>query len=287
MKKLLIFTCVLLSSLFTRSQPLADFIEDVQAHKSSMTQLEALFSKHPSFIDVSNGINRELLGLQLDKADFHYTLADSIVRRIFVHVIHKNEQVGYIRISGTRYDSSLKQETWQVVYKYVDSAYTNQILNAYNQKHQTQFTWKDLYEDSCKNFSVRPVNLVCTDYVYDPAGNVIEPIFISQQMKQEFYPLIKKRDHNAIIRNCLSFNPYRKAYGAVCLYALQQLGEPLSKTETHLLKECRRSKEKIFYLSEDRGEIVKIKSLLGSNKHMREQCYPLKFPNLKATQTQP
>jgi len=286
MKKLLIFTCILLGSLFARSQPLEDLVEDVQAHKTSMTQLMALFSKHPSYIDASDyDYNEALLGQRIKKADFHYTLADSIVRGMTVQVIYKKDQVGYIKISGERYDKSTKLSTWEVAYTYIDTPYTNQVLNAYNKKHQTQFTWKDLYEDSCMNFSVRPINLVYTDYVYDPAGNVIEPVFISERMKQEFYPLIKKRDHNAIIKNCLSFNPYRIAYGAVCLYALQQLGEPLSKTEKHLLRKCRRCSEKIMYTTGDDYHLVKISSLLGSNKHIQEQCSPLKFPNLKAPLT--
>ena len=284
MKKLWVITCVLLASLFARSQPLEDLIADVQAHKTSMTALKALFSKHPSYIDETDytrGYNEALLGQRVEKADFHYTLADSIVRRMVVHVIYKNDQVGYIKIEGDRYDSTLKKESWQVAYTYVDTAYTNQVLGAYNTKHHTQFTWQDLYEDSCRSFAVSPVNLVRRDYLYDPEGNVIEPVLISQQMKQEFYPLIKKRDHNAIIKNCLSFNPNRKAYGAVCLYALQQLGEPLSKTEKHLLKQCRRCRDKVVYASGDTDNLEKIRSLLGSNKHMRELCYSLNLPNPK------
>jgi hypothetical protein len=285
MKKLLVITCVLLSCLFARSQPLADLIGDVQAHKSSLTGLMALFSKHPSYNDETDytpGYNGALLGQRMKKADFHYTLADSIVRRMVVQVIYKNDQVGYIKIEGERYDSSKKQEVWQVAWKYVDTLYTNQVLTAYNNKHQTQFTWTDLYEDNCMGFTIRPGELVCQDYSYDPHGNVIEPILISPQMKKEFYPLIKKRDHNAIIKNCQSFNSVRKAYGAVCLYVLQYLGEPLSKKEKHLLKKCRRSREKIVYMEGDKWDIVKIRSLLRSNRHMREQCYSLKLPNLSA-----
>lgn len=178
-----------------------------------------------------------------------------------------------------RYDSTQKQETWQVVYKYVDTAYTNQVLAGYNKKHQTQFTWKDLYEDSCTYFTMSTWNSDHTDSAFDAEGNLKREITISKPMKLEFYPLIKKRDHNAIIKNCLSFNPCRKAYGAVCLYALEQLGEPLSKKEKHLLKQCRLCREKIMYASGDFYEPTRISSLLGSNKHMREQCRSLLLPN--------
>lgn len=284
MKKLLIITWVLLVGLFARSQPLEDLIEDVQAHKTSFIGLKALFSKHPSYIDetdYSRGYNDALLGQRMEKADFHYTLADSIVRRMTVQVIHKNDQVGYIKIEGMRYDSVKKQEVWQIAYRYVDTAYTNQVLAAYNKKHHTQFTWNDLYEDSCKGFIMSTWNSDHRDSAFDAEGNLRREITISKPMKLEFYPLIKKRDHNDIIKNCQSFNPYRKAYGAVCLYALQQLGEPLSKTEKRLLKQCRRCQEKILYTTGDNYELTKISALLGSNKHMREQCRSLLLPNQK------
>jgi hypothetical protein len=285
MKKLLVIIGVLLGSLFARSQPLEDLIGDVQAHKTSITGLRALFSKHPSYIDETDytrGYNEALLGQRMEKADFHYTLADSITRHMYVQVICKNDQVGYIKIEGMRYDSSKNQENWQVAYTYVDTPYTNRVLAAYNQKHQTNFTWTDLYEDSCKGFTMGTWNSDHTDSAFDAEGNFRREITISRPMKLEFYPLIKKRDHNAIIKNCLSFNPYRKAYGAVCLYAMQQLGEPLSKTEKHLLKQCRRFREKIMYASGDYYAPAKISSLLGSNKHMRAQCRSLLLPNKPA-----
>jgi hypothetical protein len=284
MKKLLIIASVLLTSLFARSQPLEDLIEDVQAHKTSMTQLKALFSKHPSYIDETDytrGYTEALLGQQIEKADFHYTLADSIVRRMFVQVIYKNDQVHYIKIEGMRYNSTQKQETWQVAYRYIDTAYTNQLLAQYNQKHKTQFTWKDLYEDSCTYFTMSTWGSDHTDSAFDAAGNLRREITISKPMKLEFYPLIKKRDHNAIVTDCLSFNPYRKAYGAVCLYALQQLGEPLSKSEKHLLRKCRHCRKKIMYASGDYFQPTRINSLLGSHKHMRQQCSSLLLPNQK------
>ena len=282
MKKLLVISCVLLGSLFARSQPLEDLIEDVQAHKTSMTALKALFSKHPSYIDETDyDYNDALLDQRVEKADFHYTLADSIMRRMVVQVIHKNDQVGYIRISGMLYDSMQKQETWQVAYKYVDTAYTNLVLDAYNTKHHARFTWQNLYEDSCKAFVMSTWNSDHRDSAFDAEGNLRREITLSRPMKLEFYPLIKKRDHNAIIKNCLSFNPNRKAYGAVCLYALEQLGEPLSKKEKHVLKQCRQSREKIYYASGDTYPLKRIRALLGSYKHMKEQCSSLLLPNQK------
>lgn len=283
MKQLLIIACVLLTGFFARSQPLEDLVEDVQAHRTSLTALMALFSKHPSYINETNyTYNEALLGERMEKADFHYTLADSIVRRMYVRVIYKNNQVHYIKVEGMRYDSTQKRETWQTAYRYVDTAYTSQVLGAYNSKHQTHFTWKDLYEDSCREFAVGIFwGSDYEDSAFDAKGHFRREIYISRPVKQAFYPLVKKRDHNAILTNCLSFNPVRKAYGAVCLYAMQQLGEPLTKTEKHLLRQCRRCREKIKYMDGDRGSFVKIRALLGSNKLMREQCHPLILPRQK------
>ncbi|MBO9204589.1 MULTISPECIES: hypothetical protein [Niastella] len=287
MKKLQILICVILGSLFARSQPLEELVQDVQAHKTSMTQLRALFSKHPSYEDASEfGYNFAMLGQRTDKAEFHYTLADSITRRMTVETTYKKDQVGYIKIKGQYYDKTAGTFIWQTAYTYVDTPFTNQMLEAYNKIHQTQFTWKDLYEDSCKGFFINMSGSDFADSAFDAEGNFKDRIILSRPMKLEFYPLIKRRDHNAIIKNCLSFNPARKAYGAVCLYALQQLGEPLSKTEKHLLRKCRRCREKVLYdASTDLIDLVKVRALLGSNKHMREECRWLLLPNQPKTQT--
>ncbi len=39
---------------------------------------------------------------------------------------------------------------------------------------------------------------------------------------REFWPSIRDRDHAAIVQNCRSINPARKAYGAFCLYILSK-----------------------------------------------------------------
>jgi len=253
MKKLMIITGVLLSSLFARSQPLADLVADVQAHKTSMIQLKALFSKHPSYIDetdyTTRHSNEACFGQRIEKADFHYTLADSIIRRMFVQVIYKNDQVHYIKIEGMQPDSMQKQETWQVVYRYIDTAYTHQVLKAYNQKHQTDFTWKDLYEDDLDEFVVLP-GFMAPNILKDSNGAEIglapaEP-FLSRYI-MDFLPLIKKRDHHAMVKMCQSPNPARKAYGALCLYTLQQLKEPLTSGERQLIETISHSNEVTKY----------------------------------------
>lgn len=117
MKRSLIIICVLLGSLSSRAQPLADLVEDVQAHTTSMTALRALFSKHPSYIDETDyDYNKEFLGQRLEKADFHYTLADSITRRMAVEVIHKNDQVGYISYPIKKIPLNFKTQTSQQQY---------------------------------------------------------------------------------------------------------------------------------------------------------------------------
>lgn len=279
MKKLLVVTIVLFCCFSSRPQTLEHLLNDVQAHGSSLTGLRAVFKTQPSYKDQSDyysGYTRELLGHNIERASFHFTLPNNTARFVRLRAIYKKEKVGYIKIETDSYDSILKQDVWEVAYKYVDTDYTNQTLAAFNNQYKTRFTWTDLYEDDCRNFSVKPGELVCTDYAYNPDGHVTEEIFISREMKYEFYPLIKSRDHQAIAKNCLSFNPVRKAYGAVCLYALQQLGEPLSKAEKQLLKKTRRSRENIPYKQGDVVSFVKLRTLL-SHKGMQRQCAPLKL----------
>ena len=271
MKKLLAITGLLLGSLFARSQPLADLIEDVQAHKTSITGLRALFSKHPSYIDESDSrlYNEALLGQRMEKANFHYTLADSITHDMNVLAIYQNEQVHYIKIEGMRYDSNQKQEAWQVVYRYIDTLYTNQVLARYNKKHQTDFTWQDLYEDPLHR--------------YDNLPELFEPLIDPAEATEEDYaqgkvraglkhggppystslfrPLLINRDHAAIVRSARSFNPVRKAYGGYCLFILEGMGEKLSAEEKQLFRSIAQSKEIIPVYFEDMGSLKPISSI--------------------------
>lgn len=184
-----------------------------------------------------------LLGHKIMATCYRYKYpagTDTVHQLVFLYVTFKGEQVAYVRIEDNNYPDK------RVLLKYVDSVYTAGVLAAYNAKHQTDFSWSDLYEDDWDRFTT-DVGFTSTTDDLDSSGI---PSLLTGGLSYEIkicIPLIKNKDHHAIEKFTKSFNPVRKAYGATCLYVIQQLGEPLSIEEKELLKAIRQSKETIDY----------------------------------------
>jgi hypothetical protein len=139
-----------------------------------------------------------------------------------------------------------------IAFKYVDSTYANKVLTPYNNTHNTDFTWGDLYEDHLYYFTGLP-NLYEKRKRREEAtekdfatGNVWgwgEPAWVTTQ----YEPLLVNRDHKTLIKHCKSFNPARKAYGAYCLYIFKKDGVPLSEEENDLFELISHSNETVEF----------------------------------------
>jgi len=244
--KLLITVAVLLFCCWRLpAQTPEALVRDVQANVASMSQLLKIIQKHAVSRDTINDWRFNdtvaLLGHKRLSECYRYVQSagsHTINKLVDLEVIYKAEQVAYIRIKDDYHDPAVNRFVKHTLLTYVDSAYSAGVLAGYNTKNGTNFTWHNLYEDTLTNFSVFPG----LQFHYDSNGVMIKEPFLAEEMLP-FVALIKKRNHAEIVTNCKSFNPTRKAFGAVCLYVLHQLGEHLSAEEKRLLKEIRASEE--------------------------------------------
>ena len=88
--------------------------------------------------------------------------------------------------------------------------------------------------------------------------------------------MIINRDHEAIVKNCRSFNTIRRAFGAYCLYVLQRRGEPLSWEEKELLMKIANSNEQMRYRAACKLDpIIQVKNALSPQnlKNMYSYIY--------------
>jgi hypothetical protein len=229
-----------------------DLVREVRENVTSTSQLRKALQKQVlnKFEDICDDPRDTTYYLNHSKLNrcFGYSTPagenSTTFREMFVHAIYKGEQIRYVRIAERTYDQKERLYKYDTLFRYVDSPYTAGILNAYNTLHHSDFNWQDLYEDELDRFSIVPglrVPAILTDSNGVEIGLADEP-FIAEEMKA-FLPLINKRDHGTIVKNCKSFNPTRKAYGALCLYVLQQMKEPLTTEEKQLLKNICQSDE--------------------------------------------
>jgi hypothetical protein len=252
MKKGITLTGLLFCFIFSFAQTPEKLLRDVREHVASTSQLRKALQKHVfykyefcwnDFPDTTFYLKQTILG-----GCFSYRTPagekDTVERIIKVRAICKGEQIGYVHMAERIYDQPGGSYQYKTILKHVDSSYTSGILNAYNTLHQTNFNWQDLYEDELDRFSIVPglrVPAILTDSNGVEIGLADEPFLAGEMMA--FVPLINKRDHGTIVKNCKSFNPTRKAYGALCLYVLQQMKEPLTTEEKQLLKNICQSDE--------------------------------------------
>lgn len=173
---------------------------------------------------------------------------DTANKLVFLWVTYKDDQVGYVKIEDSYYDYDSSKSLSHILLKHIDSLYTNSVLAAYNTKHNTDFTWQDLYEDDYSRYNIGGGLSVPHADDFDSTG-FPTPYFGLTYEIRDCLPMILNKDHKAIIRYCKSFNPTRNAYGAVSLYTMQKMGEPLSTEEKQLLKTIRQSSKTTDYSS--------------------------------------
>jgi hypothetical protein len=228
-----------------------DLLRDVRENVASTSQLRKALQKQDlnKFENICDDPWDTTLYLKHTKLNrcFGYSTPvgenGTIFREMIVRAIYKGEQIRYVRIEERIYDQKERLYKYDTLFRYIDSSYTAGILYAYNNLHHSDFTWRDLYEDNLDVFVIFP-GLRAPNIIKDSNGVerlVDEPSLSRYMMK--FLPLIKKRDHGTIVQHCKSFNPTRKAYGALCLYVLQQIKEPLTNEEKQLLKNICQSNE--------------------------------------------
>ncbi len=232
-----------------RAQTLDDLIRDVRENVSSTSRVRLALQKHASYVDSSMIKYMDTTAfLNLNMFSYYYRyrthsrneISDN---HIIVNLTYKDERVAYANI--TDYSDTL--------FRYVDTTYAVRMVNDYNSINKTDFTWHDLFEDSIGMYDYLDELF---DPLIDPAvateedglqGKVRGGIkFLDPITAQVYRPMLINRDHAGIIRNCRSFNPTRRLHGALCLFILEQLGEPISKEEKQLFKTIRRSSERTF-----------------------------------------
>ena len=173
---------------------------------------------------------------------------DSVIyTEVYVKAVYKGEKLRYVQVvEHYNIDHTGFFETRELM-KYVDSSYANRILLAYNENHETYFDWKDLFEDDHRYFEFFG-DVVAVEYYDHPDGSGRDSVLVSGGLRT-FWPMIRDRDHIAVMKNCKSINPVRKAYGLVCLYVWQQRGEILSLEELRLLRSIVKMNDTITYKS--------------------------------------
>jgi len=265
------FALAFLLTTFTGlcAQTPEDLVRDVQANSTSVAALRRVVEKYAPIKDTitrwayytdTNGF----LGQKKLFQSFTFcdpsAKKDSPAKTLNLFVTYTGDTVRYIKLESFHYEftNTLAGITNPVYY--IDSVYTNRLLSNYNAAYKTSFTMADLYEDECDCFATigRP-NIVST---YTKRNGSQGNVFYAQDFA-EFWPSLRDRDHATIVKNCRSFNTVRKAYGAFCLYILQQQGEPLSWEEKELMQKILNSTEKIGYRAVcKRYDGVPIKNLL-------------------------
>lgn len=263
----LAFLLTAFSSLYAQTPE--DLVRDVQANFTSVAALRNVIQKHAEYKDLvirgtnydnANGFFQQkklFQGFSFWYSSAHRWGRDKLMN---LFVTYTGDTVRYIKLESFTYEfNNTLMGINRPVY-YIDSVYSNKLLSNYNTAHKTNFSIADLYEDDCDCFGTigRP-NIVSTYTKKDGSqGNV----FYAQDFA-EFWPSLRDRDHAAIVKNCRSFNTVRKAFGAFCLYILQQQGEPLSWEEKELMQKILNSTEKISYCAMcKRYDSVQINNLL-------------------------
>lgn len=151
-----------------------------------------------------------------------------------VRVIYLDDKVLYLSIVRTEVMDG-KKIVSDTIYRYVDSLYSAKFLTQFNTENGTIFTWRDLFEDNINYFIIEPG---IGFWKENEPKTIWEEIYV---------PMLKRKDHAAIQKECKSFNPVRRAYGAFALYNLQKAGKKLSPAEVVMLNNITTSKTPIDF----------------------------------------
>lgn len=270
MQKLLTLTLLIFFCWRLSAQTPEALVRTVQANVSSLSQLKAALKEQAVYRDphdwwwnfdrdTTGYLGHKIMGCAYRfKHRAHWKTIRQLVK---LYVAYKGDQIGYVRIEDNVYP--LKK----VFFTYVDTTWATLLLAQYNKEHQADFSWRDLYEDNWNLFSTgRGFDEPPMGDELDSAGKFTPWYGPSEELKLCIRLVIKK-DHPGIAKFSKSFNPVRKAYGAICLYALQELGEPLSIEEKQLLETIRQSEERIdYYVGCNRYPQQMIRTVLTTKK---------------------
>lgn len=280
MKRLLVLACLLFPFMVSHAQTAEWLVRDVQAGLTTSHLKNILVKNAPYHYNICGHLThaRGYLSQTFLFDCFSYDTVnggDTSYKEVKLFAFYQGEQLGYLKILESYFDKASNTEIKnKVLLQYMNAPYTDSVLKVYNSKHQADFTWKDLYEDSLTS--------------YDGFDEVLEPLIERDKATVEdgymgrvrggirglappvavtlFRPLLLKRDHAAIVRNARSFNPVRKAYGGYCLFILKVTGEKLSAEEKQLFHSIAHSKEIIPVYYSDIGWNAPISSLFTNLK---------------------
>lgn len=269
MKPVFVFAFLLTAFTGLCAQTPEDLIRDVQANYTSVAALRRVIEKHAAskdtithwaYYNYTNGFFGQKKLFQ------SFTFRDPSARKdvpaktMNLFVTYTGDTVRYIKLESFHYEftNTLAGITNPVYY--FDTVYTNKLLSTYNFKHKTNFTYEDLYEDECDYFCI--VSRAHLKETYKKPDGSQGKVFYAQEFG-EFWLSLRDGDHRGIIRNCMSFNTTRKAYGAFCLYVMQRNGEGLTREEKELMQKILNSTETISYRAVcKRSDGVQINNLL-------------------------
>lgn len=237
MYRFLVLIVLLITANLSWGQTAADLVRDVRENSNSVTLFLDALQKHANYRDTINCLvydTEPLLGHSSYTQEYRYN--SSIVT---VKAIYKNKHLAYVSVIGD------EKNTTDTLFRYVNALYTAHVLLDYNTANQTDFTWRDLYEDYLSYFEGLP-GLYEVPKPLTPEEiekGILRDDTAKARTTKEYEALLVKRDHKTIIKHCKSFNPARKAYGAYCLYILKNEGVPLSEEEDALFKQISHSNE--------------------------------------------
>jgi len=256
MKRLLTIACLLTCFIQLQSQTPESLVHDVQTSLTTSHLKSVLVKNAPYHYNECGHLThaRGYLGQTFLFDCFAYDAdigSSTTYKEVKLLAFYQGEKLGYLKILESYFDKASNTEIKnKVLHHYINVPYTDSILKVYNTKHQSDFTWKDLYEDSLLEYEGLPELF---EPLIDPAvatdedgyqGKVRGGIqFGPPYATTLFRPLLNNHDHAAIARCARSFNPVRKAYGGDCLFILQVMGEKLSAEEKQLFWSVSHAKE--------------------------------------------
>jgi hypothetical protein len=206
--------------------------------------IQSIHQPIPSWNILKNNFEQFKLNIKGNVIDTSYFLQTRVFatefafeKRIFkAWISYKDSNVLYIKIEEWRDDSGpnfpnmlTRNVRCDTSIKYVDTTAINELINPYNKMSHTDFTWKDLYEDSTSSF-----------------GSGCGFISLPTPSLRNIIRLTKNGDRASIIRLCKGFSYQMQAYGALGLYFLKRKGIILDTEEKNLLNRISQSDQMIF-----------------------------------------
>lgn len=187
-------------------------------------------------------------------------------KRIFeINIHYINDRIFWLRLleysddSGPYFPNFISRNSRDAAITFVDSIFVNSLFQPYNTTNHTDFTWRDIYEDSTSVF-----------------GTGCGVAGIPPRSYMTVLYNVKANNHKAFIRQCKSLYPQVQIFGALGLYLLRRNGERLTEEEVSLFEKIKRSQELIsvcegcfFGERKKVAEVISDERLKGIYKHSK------------------